>query len=245
MKKQKFSRSGILKIMILLPVLLFAYSFFAGDLANDGLIRGKVIFSDTMAPAEKATVGIRGTTTGTATNQEGEFSIPADKPVTLYVSYVGYSTAMIQASPGERMKIYLNPERAEIDINNLPPAKKQVKPEQKANGIPSSNDQTFIVVEAMPEFPGGNNGLKEFVYSHLKYPSSLKGVTTGGIVYVGFTVSADGRVEDIKALDSTDKTLEESALAVFREMPRWEPAIQHGKNVAVRLIVPVKFSSGD
>ena len=102
--------------------------------------------------------------------------------------------------------------------------------------------EVFFIVEEMPMFPGGKAAMKTYIYSTLKYPSSLINKGVEGTVNVQFVVTASGKLENIHAATSTNKAFEEPALEVFRGMPDWRPGSQRGKPVRVQVVVPVKFS---
>ncbi|MEA4974864.1 MAG: TonB-dependent receptor [Paludibacter sp.] len=95
---------------------LFACLFIAGVsmvLAQTS-ISGKVISAEDGEAIVGATVMVKGTTTGTITNVNGNFtiSLPGTNR-TLVVSYVGMETAEVQASPN--MVVRLNSDAAELE----------------------------------------------------------------------------------------------------------------------------------
>lgn len=73
-------------------------------LAEETIIVGDVIDSETGAPIENANVYYRGTTIGTTTNAEGVFMLRTDNTAkaTLIVSAVGYRQQKYQIEPGSR-----------------------------------------------------------------------------------------------------------------------------------------------
>ncbi len=99
----------------------------------------------------------------------------------------------------------------------------------------------FFVVEEMPEFPGGDEALSEFIQSETKYPLEAKEKGIQGRVYVIFIVSATGDVEGVKIAKGVDPSLDEEALRVVRAMPQWKPGKQRGVNVAVSYTIPINF----
>jgi len=70
-------------------------------------------------------------------------------------------------------------------------------------------------------------------------PDALKG--TSGIVHVGFVIDAQGQVVDVKIIKSTDPKLDAVAEATVKV---WEfkPAMNVGKAIPVRAIVPIRFN---
>lgn len=113
----------------------------------------------------------------------------------------------------------------------------KTKPSSRAE----STEEIFIVVEDMPEFPGGLSSLKSYIYDNLEYPENAKQEGIEGKVTVEFTINKEGKVEDEHVLRSTYQGFDNAALKVFRNMPDWEPGRQRGTAVRVRLRVPVEF----
>lgn len=83
------------KIIIVFLALLFS---FAGESFAQTIVSGRVL-DQTNFPLAGASVVIEGTTQGTTTNANGDFSFETEKkgPVTLVVSFVGYQTKKIPA----------------------------------------------------------------------------------------------------------------------------------------------------
>lgn len=96
-------------------------------------------------------------------------------------------------------------------------------------------------VEHMPEFPGGDKALMDFLRSHIKYPMHAAKFGVEGRVVVTFVVQRDGSVTDFKVAKSVDKELDEEALRVCRLLPKFKPATQDGEPVPVWYTLPVTF----
>lgn len=105
----------------------------------------------------------------------------------------------------------------------------------------NSNDQVFLAVEQMPQFPGGDAKLFEYLQSNVAYPPEARTNGVEGTVYVSFVISRDGSVEDIKVLKSVDSFLDTEAIRVIASMPKWKPGYQNGKLAKVQYQVPIKF----
>ena len=107
-----------------------------------------------------------------------------------------------------------------------------------------SNDiksQVFTVVEAMPEYPGGEEALMNFLGS-IKYPKEAMDKNIEGSVYLRFIIEKDGSIETIEiARGSGSELLNEAAIAHVKNMQQWKPGRQNGKPVRVQYIVPIKF----
>lgn len=104
-----------------------------------------------------------------------------------------------------------------------------------------TKDEVFMVVEKMPEFPGGIKELMSFLSKNIKYPASAMAKNVQGRVIVQFVVEKDGTPTEFKVMRSVDPALDAEALRVMQEMPKWKPGMQRGQVVRVKYTVPVTF----
>lgn len=102
-------------------------------------------------------------------------------------------------------------------------------------------DDIYVMVENMPEFPGGASGLREWIRSNVKYPEIARKNKVTGRVYVGFVIDKVGKVGEVKILRSINPILDSEALRVVASMPKWKPGIQKGKPVRVSYTFPINF----
>ncbi len=106
---------------------------------------------------------------------------------------------------------------------------------------PAGKEQVFNMVEEMPEFPGGEAALRNYIGSVVDYPVSAKEKGIQGKVYISFVVSSDGTVKDARVVRGVDPTLDKEALRVVNSLPRWIPGKQKGQPVSVAYTVPINF----
>ena len=99
----------------------------------------------------------------------------------------------------------------------------------------------FEVVEQMPQFPGGDAALMQYLSSHIKYPVVAEENGIQGRVIVGFVVERDGSVSQVQVIRGVDPSLDKEAARVVASMPKWTPGRQNGQNVRVKYNVPVNF----
>lgn len=98
----------------------------------------------------------------------------------------------------------------------------------------------YVIVEEMPEFPGGEDALLRYLAS-IKYPPIAKDNDIEGKVYVHFVVNKKGEVTDVYASKGAEKILNEAAVAHVKKMPNWTPGRQRGKVVSVIYNLPINF----
>jgi TonB family protein len=106
---------------------------------------------------------------------------------------------------------------------------------------PPADDNVFAVVEEMPEFPGGMEGLIKYLSENLRYPAEAREMNVQGTVFLGFVVQADGAITDVGVLKGIGKGCDDEARRVLSGMPPWQPGKQGGKAVAVRYSLPIRF----
>lgn len=102
-------------------------------------------------------------------------------------------------------------------------------------------DFVYDFVEEMPSFPGGEEGLKKYIADHLVYPKRLKKDGIGGKVFVAAIIEKDGEVTHETAYQGIHKKLEFEALKLVQGMPNWIPGKNKGKDVRVKVVIPVEF----
>ena len=103
-------------------------------------------------------------------------------------------------------------------------------------------DNTYVMVEQMPKYPGGDKALLDYITENIKYPEALKSEKITGRVIVRFIVNSEGNVEDEIILKGIQPLLDAEALRVVRSIKGWLPGIQDGKPVNVWYMVPVNFA---
>jgi len=102
-------------------------------------------------------------------------------------------------------------------------------------------DQIYLVVDVMPEFPGGHSAFSKFLTSAMNYPQDALRRKVQGRVVCEFIVEKDGSISHLKVVKSVDATLDREALRVLRQMPAWKPGERLGEAVRVKFSVPFNF----
>jgi len=90
----------------------------------------------------------------------------------------------------------------------------------------------YSIVEQMPEFPGGDIGLKKFVAENIDF-SGMGSVEPWGKAYVRFMVSTTGKVDSITIMNKIPLIVEERISKVIKKLPAWKPGMQRGHLVNV------------
>ncbi len=119
-----------------------------------------------------------------------------------------------------------------VEVVYVPVAVVEEEPEEQ---------EIFDVVENMPEFPGGQAALMQFLAKNIKYPTIAQENGTQGRVIIQFVVNRDGTIVDARVARGVDPYLDKEALRVVNSMPKWKPGMQRNKPVRVKYTVPVMF----
>jgi protein TonB len=104
-----------------------------------------------------------------------------------------------------------------------------------------SEEETFIIVEKMPEYPGGIGAMHDFLVKNIEFPKTAVETGIKGTVYLYFIVEKDGSISNIKIIRGIGGGCDQEAERVISKMPKWNPGSQRGKPVRVSFNIPVVF----
>ena len=110
----------------------------------------------------------------------------------------------------------------------------ETMPDEKA-------DEIFTIVEVQPTPVGGMKAFYSYVGDNLKYPNSAQRMGIEGRVFVEFVVERDGSLTDIKVAKGIGAGCDEEAIKVISQAPKWNSGKQRGRNVRVRMVMPIVF----
>ena len=104
-----------------------------------------------------------------------------------------------------------------------------------------NDEKIYSVVEQMPQFPGGESELLNYISKQLNYPGIARRNGIQGKVICRFIITRTGRIEKPEVVRSLDPACDKEALRVLRSMPVFIPGKQNGVNVSVWYTLPVDF----
>lgn len=107
-------------------------------------------------------------------------------------------------------------------------------------GIPEDTT-IYNVVEVMPSYPGDMAECYMFVARQMHYPEEAEEKGIEGRVLIRFVVEKDGRLTNFEVIETPDPLLSDEALRVLKQMPKWIPAKNKGKDVRCRYSMPILF----
>jgi protein TonB len=110
-----------------------------------------------------------------------------------------------------------------------------------AQDTAKTEEEIFIYVEQLPQFPGGESALMKFLGEQIQYPATAIDDGIHGKVIVQFVVDTAGEIEQVEILKGVRDDLNKEAIRVIKLMPKWIPGRQRNKPVSVRYRLPVSF----
>jgi len=100
---------------------------------------------------------------------------------------------------------------------------------------------TFIVVEQMPQFPGGESALLNFVYKNLEYPESAIKDKIQGKVIIRFVVTESGEINKVEVIRSLQPDCDKEAIRVIKLLQKFIPGKRDGKPTKIWFTIPINF----
>lgn len=199
-------------------------------------------------PLAGASVFLKGTSGGTATDAEGHFklmNVPGDSQ--LRFSMIGYEDQLIPLNSSRIVNIRLLQKRERLkDISVVGYTDAEEGKEEIASRAPAApeNGKTvypFTSIEKMPLFPGGNDQILGYIGREFRYPEEARRDHIGGVIEVGFVVDEEGRVTKPEVLKGIGAGCDEELLRLIKAMPKWEPGEQNGVKVPVYYVLPLNL----
>lgn len=257
MNKEQTSRRGIVKYALILPLifsmlLLANVKTMAVYADSDPMTVTGTVRDVAGNPIKAVSVVLRGTDTGTMTDENGRYAIAIKPGVNdvLMFSRVGLETVEWQAA--DKLIVVMKESTTTIDAVNVAGYPQTTVPTAQvvttllSDGPTVSGDEPFLVVEDMPKFQGGDlNAFRRWAMTQVKYPKKAHDAGIQGRVILSFIVEKDGTVGDVEVVSKTGPLLNAEAVRVVSSSPRWEPGMQREQAVRVKFNVPIDFKLKD
>ncbi|HLL43171.1 MAG TPA: hypothetical protein VK369_08545 [Segetibacter sp.] len=126
-----------------------------------------------------------------------------------------------------------------------PPAEVGTGVVEAPKKVEEDYDKVFTKVEKEAKFPGGPDGWRKYLERNLDANVAANdGAPTGNYtVKVQFIVDKTGAISNVKAIEvpKTCPSCGPEAVKVIAKGPKWEPAVQNGRNVIYQAIQFVTF----
>ena len=123
------------------------------------------------------------------------------------------------------------------------PGGKELRTEIENITGPVANEGADIPthIEQMPQFPGGEQELLNYIGKNINYPAISMEMGVQGKVILRFVVTKTGAVDKVEVLRPLDAACNNEAIRVVKMLPKFIPGKQNGTNVSVWFTLPITF----
>ena len=194
-----------------------------------------VVKDVTGEPIIGANVVEKGTTNGSITDIDGNFTLNVPSNSTIVISFVGYKTQEIPVAGKTQINVTMKEDTEMLDEVVV------VAYATDENTDTDTSDTILENAEEMPKYSGGTEGLMRYLAKNIKYPVDAQKSKTQGRVVVQIIIDKEGRVTSPKIVQSVSPSLDAEAIRVITGMPRWEPGKNKGETLAVQYTLPINF----
>ena len=232
MSRKKSSGWTMVKALYVLPIAAFAAIAFANCSKTEGEIT-KINYSEDILPADQYKQIL---------DMVGE-NIPEGGVYVFSKDMNGGKDAKISHIASDGTVTPISKEEYEAIKANSKNHKDYVEAIMHQENVEElCEDQVYMIVEEMPEFPGGELELRKYSAEHVIYPQDAKDEKHQGKAFVKFVIDKNGDVKDVKIARGTGcESIDNEAIRVVKSMPKWKPGKQRGQYVNVSFTVPINF----
>jgi TonB family protein len=206
-------------------------------------IEGDILRESGLGIAE-VNVFVQGTNIAAVTDPLGHFKlsdIPLGSVVTAsYVGYIPQTFVVEKEKTNYRLTLQKGQNELKVPVftvykDILKFDEERIKEKEAARLLSSTKEQP-------PQFPGGEEAMYKYIQNNIRYPKEALGVSVGGIALVSFTINRNGDVRNPKAVKEIGWGIDEEAIRLVLNMPRWEPARQNGEPVSMEYTISIHFT---
>lgn len=113
------------------------------------------------------------------------------------------------------------------------------------NGISrhkNGKEYIFSKAQEYPMFKGGMQAFYGFLAREIRYPKVARDLHIQGKVFLTFTIDRDGSLNNITVVQGAGGGIDEEALRVIKQSPKWQPGKLYGVPVRVQYTMPISFT---
>jgi TonB family protein len=137
-------------------------------------------------------------------------------------------------TPGTSFKTSTAKKKGKITIGTMS--------EKRTTNVKPDKNGVYEMTDTRPMYPGGQAALENFVNNNIEYQQPAIDENTEGTVNVQFVIDENGNVTNAKAIGKgLGNGLDQEAVRVISNMPKWTPGKVKGKNVKTRVVLPVAY----
>jgi TonB family protein len=100
-------------------------------------------------------------------------------------------------------------------------------------------------IEAMAEFPGGNDKFINYIKKMLVYPQQAIDYGIEGTVEITFSVKRDGTLDNFKVVKGLGFGCEDEVITILKNSKKWKPGMVDGRVLIYSESVSIQFKLND
>ena len=196
---------------------------------SNNVIHGQVTSVEDGSPLPGVNVIIKGTTTGTATDEHGNYQVesPVENPTLVY-NFIGLQTQEIKTEDRKQVDVQLA-----LDVTQLSEVVVTGYGTQSGESLPPT------VNMAHPEI--GNRGFKQYLEKNIRYPELAIINRVEGRVTVEFTIEPNGSLTNFRVIRGIGSGCDEELIRLIKEGSKWIPTKKDNVSVQDKAKVRLKF----
>lgn len=200
----------------------------ASSIASN-FIRGQVTSTEDGSPLPGVNVIIKGTTTGTVSDDQGNYQIdvPNENP-SLVFSFIGLQSTEINAGERKEVNVQLTTDMTQLSEVVV-----------TGSGVQTGESLRPTVDMAHPET--GNRAFKQYLEKNLIYPEQAKANRVEGRVTVEFTIEPNGTLTNFNVIRGIGSGCDEELIRLIKEGPKWYPTKKDNVPIQDKAKVRLKF----
>ena len=188
-------------------------------------------------PLPGVNVRIADSDKGAITDLDGEYSLqlPPDDTA-LYISFVGFETQKV-AVPDNAVRLEVVLEEDVKSLSEVVVTGYGTRQKRSVTGAATSSEAEIIP----PKPVGGMWSFKKYIRQNRRYTDRAREAQAEGKAEVEFFVEPDGSLTNFQVRKPIGFGLDEEAIRLIKEGPKWEPATSGGKPVRHKAGVKISF----
>lgn len=196
---------------------------------SNNVIRGQVTSAEDGSPLPGVNVIIKGTTTGTATNEQGNYQVesPVENPTLVY-NFIGLQSKEIKTE-----------NRKEVDVQLAQDVAQLSEVVVTAYGTSTGESLPPTVDLAHPEI--GSQAFRQYLEKNIRYPEPARINKVEGRVTVEFTIEPNGALTNFTVIRGIGSGCDEELIRLIKEGPKWIPTKKDNVPVPDKAKVRLKF----
>lgn len=114
-------------------------------------------------------------------------------------------------------------------------------PPKPKDSVEKDENHIYEWVQEKPSFPGREEVRLKWLQENISYPSAAAEANIQGTVTVRFVVEKDGSISNVKIVRGVHLLLDDEAMRLTANMPKWEPGKANGKAARAYFTQPINF----